>query len=163
MLDVIRQWLLGITCVALVLAIAESLTPEGAIRKVGRLTGGLVLLIAMIQPLLSLDEGALTRALTEYHFSMDSYSQDLEEENWNLMKDIIEERSSAYIQDKAESMGIDCQVLVEAVDEGDWPVPESVTVFGDLTEDQQARLTRAIETDFAIPTDRQYYESGGEP
>lgn len=161
MLDVIRQWLLGITCAALVLAIAESLTPEGAIRKVGRLTGGLVLLIAMIQPLLSLDEDALTRALTEYHFSMDSYSRDLEEENWNLMKDIIEERSSAYIQDKAESMGIDCQVLVEAVDEGDWPVPESVTVFGALTEDQQARLTRVIETDFAIPTDRQYYESGG--
>ena len=163
MLDVIRQWLLGITCAALVIAMAESLTPDGAIRKMGRLTGGLILLLAMIQPLLSLDEGALTRALTEYRFSLDSYSRDLEEENWSLMKDIIEERSGAYIQDKAESMGIDCQVLVESVDEGDWPVPESVTVFGTLTEDQQASLTRAIEADFAIPAERQYYESGGEP
>lgn len=161
MLDVIRQWLLGISCAALVIAMAESLTPSGTIRKIGRLTGGLVLLIAMLGPLLSLDEGALTQALTEYRISLDDYSQELEQEDQELMKGIIEERSGAYIQDKAESMGIDCQVAVEAGEEGDWPVPEYVTVFGALTAEEQAKLTREIETDFAIPSERQYYESGG--
>ena len=29
------------------------------------------------------------------------------------MKDIIEEQSGAYIQDKAAALGIDCQVTVE--------------------------------------------------
>ena len=162
MLDVIRQWLLGISCAALVLAMAESLTPSGTIRKIGRLTGGLVLLIAMLGPLLSLDEGALTQALTEYRLSLDDYSQELEQEDQELMKGIIEERSGAYIQDKAESMGIDCQVAVEAGEEDDWPVPEYVTVLSTLTAEEQAKLTREIETDFAIPSERQYYESGGE-
>lgn len=161
MLDVIRQWLIGITCAALVTALAESLTPPGTIRKIGRLTGGLVLLIAMLGPLLSLDEEALTRALTEYRFSLSAYSGDLEEENQELVKGIIEERSDAYIQDKAESMGIDCQVSVETEADSDWPVPTSVTVFGALTEEQQEQLTRLIETDFAIPAERQSYESGG--
>lgn len=162
MLDVIRQWLLGLTCAALVIAMAESLTPSGAVRKIGRLTGGLVLLVAMLRPLFSLDEGAMTRALTEYQLSLSSYSQELEQEDWNLMKGIIEERSGAYIQDKAEHMGIDCQVVVEAEEGGDWPVPQYVTVFGVLTQEQQAELSRTIEADFAIPAERQYYESGGE-
>lgn len=162
MLDVIRQWLMGVTCAALVIAMAESLTPSGTIRKIGRLTGGLVLLIAMLGPLLSLDEGTLTRALTEYRLSLDDYSQELAQEDQSLMRGIIEERSGAYIQDKAEDMGIDCQVAVEADEEGDWPVPEYVTVFGTLTAEEQTRLTREIEADFAIPAERQYYESGGD-
>ena len=161
MLDMIRQWLMGVTCAALVIAMAESLTPSGTIRKIGRLTGGLVLLIAMLGPLLSLDQETLTRALTEYRLSLDDYSQELAQEDRSLMKGIIEERSGAYIQDKAEEMGIDCQVAVETDEEGDWPVPEYVTVFGVLTAEEQSRLTREIEADFAIPAERQYYESGG--
>ena len=161
MLDIIRQWLLGITCVALVAALAESLTPPGAVRKVGRLTGGLVLLIAMLHPLMALDQDALTRALTEYRLELSTYSDELEEENRSLMKGIIEERSNAYIQDKAEEMGIQCQISVEVGEEVDWPVPESVTVFGSLSEEQQAELTQAIEVDFAIPAERQSYQSGG--
>ena len=161
MLDIIRQWLLGITCVALVAALAESLTPPGAVRKVGRVTGGLVLLIAMLHPLMALDQDALTRALTEYRLELSTYSDELEEENRSLMKGIIEERSNAYIQDKAEEMGIQCQISVEVGEEGDWPVPESVTVFGSLSEEQQAELTQAIEVDFAIPAERQSYQSGG--
>lgn len=162
MLDVIRQWLLGISCAALVIAMAESLTPSGTIRKIGRLTGGLVLLIAMLGPMLSLDEGALTQALAEYRLSLEDCGQELEQEDRALMKGIIEERSSAYIQDKAERMGLDCRIAVEAGEEGDWPVPEYVTVFGTLTAEEQAELTREIETDFAIPPERQSYESGGE-
>ena len=161
MLDIIRQWLLGITCAALVAALAESLTPPGAVRKVGRLTGGLVLLIAMLHPLMALDQDALTRALTEYRLELSTYSDELEEENRSLKKGIIEERSNAYIQDKAEEMGIQCQISVEVGEEGDWPVPESVTVFGSLSEEQQAELTQAIEVDFAIPAERQSYQSGG--
>ncbi len=162
MLELMRQWLLGLTCAALVIAIAESLTPAGTIRKIGRLTGGLVLLLAMLNPLLRVDGEALTRALTEYRLSLDGYGEELEAENRVLMKDIIEERSGAYIQDKAKEMGISCQVVVEAESEGDWPVPQWVTVSGALTEEEQALLSRTIEADFAIPAERQIYESGGE-
>lgn len=161
MLDVIRQWLVGITCAALIIAAAEGLTPKGAIRKIGRLTGGLVLLIAVLHPLLALDQDSLTQALADYRLELGDYGDELELENRQAMKAIIEERSGAYIQDKAERLGIDCQVSVEAGEEGEWPVPEAVTVFGALTEEEQAELTREIETDFAIPAERQHYEGGG--
>ena len=47
MLELIRQWLLGITAAAMLVALAEALCPDGNIRGILRLTGGLVLLAAL--------------------------------------------------------------------------------------------------------------------
>ncbi len=159
MLELIRQWLIGITCSAMIVALAEALAPPGAVRKAGQLTGGLVLLVAVLQPLVHLDPAALTRSLTEYKLDLSLYDTTLEEENGILMKSIIEEQSAAYIQDKAAQLGIPCQVRVEAEGE-EWPVPQTVTIAGTLTPDQRAALSRQIEADFAIPEERQCYESG---
>ena len=52
------------------------------------------------------------------------------------------------------------QVEVTAQGE-DYPIPQTVTIRGSLTAEQREALTRAIETDFAIPAQRQIYESGG--
>lgn len=163
MLELIRSWLVGITCAAMIVALAEGLMPPGAVRKVGKLTGGLVLLLAILQPVLKLDGTALTRALMEYRVDLSAYGDELEEENGELMKAIIAEQSAAYIVDKAASMGIGCSVDVTVNQEGDYPVPETVTVTGTLTGPQREQLTRQIEADFAIPAERQHYqsESGG--
>ena len=48
MLEAVGQWLTGITCAALIAALAERLTPPGPVRRVGRFTTGLVLLLAML-------------------------------------------------------------------------------------------------------------------
>ena len=66
------------------------------------------------------------------------------------------------VADKAAALGIDCQVTVEADGEEEWPIPQSVTVMGSLTAEQQEALERTIEEDFAIPAERQRYESGDE-
>ena len=79
MLELIRHWLVGITCAAMLVALAESLIPAGSIRRIGRLTGVLVLRAAILNPLLKLDTTALTRALTEYKLELSAYSADLEE------------------------------------------------------------------------------------
>ena len=46
MMGLVRQWLLGVTCTAMVLALAQALAPEGSVKKVCRLAGGLALLLA---------------------------------------------------------------------------------------------------------------------
>lgn len=117
---------------------------------------------AMLQPLLRLNTTALTQALTEYKLDLSAYSTDLEEENQELMKGIIEEQAGAYILDKATALGITCQVRVEAQEEEEWPIPHSVFISGVLTQEQQQALTQVIEREFAIPAARQYYESGAD-
>ena len=156
-MELIRSLLVGITCAAMIVALAEGLTPPGAVRKIGKLTGGLVLLLAVLNPLLKLDTTALTRSLTEYKLDLSTYSDELQKENEDLMKAIIAEQSAAYIVDKAAELGMECSVCVAVSGEGDYPVPDTVTVTGDLTAAQREKLTRQIEADFAIPAERQYY------
>lgn len=156
-MDLLRQWLIGITCAAMIVALAEGLMPPGAIRKIGKLTGGLVLLVVIVKPVAALDVTALSRSLTEYKLDLSAYSMDLEKENRELMKTIIEEQSAAYISDKAEALGIQCQVYVQASEEEDWPVPWTVTVIGSLDSEQRAALEAQIEASFAIPAQRQFY------
>lgn len=159
MLELIRQWLVGITCAAMVTALAEGLAPPGAVRKIGRFTGGLVLLIAVLKPIASVDGSALSQALTEYRLDLEGYRAQLEEVNNEAMKTIIEEQAAAYIVDKAAGLGLSCRVQMEAQEGGEWPVPWSVTVTGPLDKAQQEALTRQIEEDFAIPAERQFYET----
>lgn len=160
MIELIRSWLVGITCAAMVVALCESLAPSGAVRKVGRFTGGLVLLIAILQPVMKLDMQDLSGLLTEYRAAAGGYSAQLETENTKLMKDIIEEQTGAYILDKAAALGVEnCTVTVKATDSGgEYPIPEAVTVTGTLTEQQRNALSRQIEADLAIPAERQAWE-----
>ena len=162
MVEFLGKWLMGVTCAAMILALAEGLSPAGGPKRAARLAGGLLLLLAVVKPLISLDGSALTRAMTEYRLDAEYSAQALEEENKTLMMDIIEAQSAAYIQDKAAGLGITCLAAVEAEGGGDWPVPTAVTITGALTAEQREALTRAIEADFAIPAERQTYESGGE-
>ena len=164
MIDLIRSWLVGITCTAMIVALAESLSPVGAVRKVGRLTGGLVLMLSILQPVATLDMADLSGVLAQYRIEAAGYPADLEAANGKLMKAIIEEETGAYILDKAAALGIEgCEVAVAVADrEGASPIPEAVTVMGSLTEGQREALSRRIEADLAIPADRQTYLAHGE-
>ena len=44
-MEIIRTWLLSVTVSAMVIAAAEALMPAGAVKRVGKLTGGLILVL----------------------------------------------------------------------------------------------------------------------
>lgn len=162
-----KDWLLGVTACALLVALAEQLTPKGTVRKLGKLTGGLLLLVAVLQPVLKVDYGSLSAALSQYRDDLGGYEAQPTVETARLMKTIIEARSGAYIQDKAAGLGLTCRAEVECDwdSEGSYPYPARVTVWGELTEGERARLTALIEADLAIPAQAQRYEreDGGHP
>ncbi len=160
-----REWLLAVTAAAMLVALACAMIPEGAIRKIGRLTGGLLLLLVILHPLDNMDYAVLSRSLSQIRGDLRGYEGVPQTGNYTLMKSIIEARSAAYIIDKAAQMGIVCQAEVLCRAEGeDWyPCPVSVTVTGMLNDAQRERLSRMIEADLAIPAQAQSYQlEGGE-
>lgn len=161
-MEILKNWVIGVTCAALLIAAADCVTPGGTVKKLGRLTGGLVLLLAMISPLLGLDYEALAIAMTESRGDLSGYSQEESDKlSAELMKTIIAEESGAYILDKATNLGVQCAVTVDCdVSEGNIPYPAAVTVVGALSAEQRAALSRAIEADLAIPPEMQTFESG---
>lgn len=162
MMELVRQWLLGVACTAMVLALVDSLVPAGNTKKVCRLAGGLALLVAAVGPILRIDEEFLSYAIEEYQAMGQNYEKILEEKNALLYQTIIEDTAAAYIVDKAEEFGISCQAEVTfSYDEDGVPSPWEVTARGRWTEEQRVELSRLVEEELGVPIQRQYYEEIG--
>lgn len=159
MMEGIRQWLLGMVCAAMAAALAQSLAPEGGPKRICKLAGALVLLLATVNPLLRLDEGALSRLTQDYQSALGESAGALEEENDLLYETIIEERTAAYILDKAEELGISCQAEVEyRYDQEGVPYPYRARVTGTWTQEQRQALGQVLEGELGIPPERQIFE-----
>lgn len=162
MIALIRSWLIGMTCAAAIVAMAENLMPSGTVRKIGKLTGALVLMLAILRPVLQLDGESFSAILSAYQINIEETAMEMGVENARLMKGIIEERTAAYILDKAHSLGIEqCTIRVTARSgetERDYPVPDMVTVVGELSDEERKALSWRIEADLAIPAERQTYK-----
>ena len=155
MMDLLRTWLFGLTAVSAPLALAESLVTQEGIRRVLRLAGGVLMILVLLQPVVHMDLG-------ELHFSPDALRQEAEalEEEYAWQQEAaletgIEEELASYIWDKAQALGLSCQVRVTVETGADGiPVPRSVTVTGAYSED----LSEIIETDLGIPREQQNWQ-----
>ena len=158
-MELIRNWLIGVTAAALIAALADSLSPEGAVKRIGKLAGGLLMLAAILKPLAGADFGVLPGVLTDYQIQAEDYSSALENENKRLMKIIIEEQIAAYIQDKAAELGAVCtaEVTCAAGEDGAFS-PVSAVIYGMLTLEQETALRQIIADELAIPKETQRYE-----
>jgi len=158
-----RQWLIGITVAAMLNAAAKSLMPKGIVRQIGALTGGLVVLLAILQPVYRLDESRVEEVFFPYIGTTESYMLTAQTDTGSLMRDIIEEECGAYIQDKAKELGLECMVTVVCEEEGEgYPYPKQALVEGRLSQTEKELLSAMIAQDLGIEEQNQTYrtESG---
>ena len=90
MMEWLGNWLIGVTAAALLCALADSLMPEGAVRRVGRLALGLVMLAAVLRPLVQIEAVSPAELWSDYQAQTAQEQQRLEEERDQTMKTIIE-------------------------------------------------------------------------
>ena len=164
MMEWTKDWIMGITAVSVFLAAAKALLPKGSVKQVGEFACGLLLLLAVSAPLVKLDVGELSAALTELRLAEAGDTQLLEIENTKLIKEIIAEKTAAYISDKATELGMDCTVEVTYQYQSDGlAYPTAVCIKGGWNEAQREELTAFIETNLAVPRDAQTYEKEHDP
>ena len=158
-MELIRTWILSVTVSAIVIAVAEALMPPGAVKKVGKLTGGLILVLGILQPLVTMDYEDLYDMVTALPAGAIA-QEEAQANQYEAMKGIIEEELEAYIVDKGEALGADCTAQVTCTPgEGEVPVPTPATVTGDLTPAQQEAMSRYLEQELGIPPQGQIFDS----
>lgn len=158
MMGAVRGWLLAVIGASLICALADALMPQGAVRRVGKLVCGLVLLAAVLSPLTRLDIADGQRWLEDYLASLDNREAELTETVNSQMKVIIEQEYAAYIVDKAARLGLTCSVQVECgLSEEGLYLPARARVSGALTERERDQIVRLIGTDLGIPESEQLY------
>lgn len=154
MIGAVREWLTSIVVVTLLLSVAQSLIPEGSIRKIASFTGGLILLAALLQPVLRADIGGLRLDLGDYERSVAERQAELDSAGKEALAELIEARTAAYISDKADALGLSVEARVETeAGEDGVPVPVSVRLRGPRSE----ALAAYIEGELGIPRERQVW------
>ena len=152
MIGAVRVWLTSIVMVTLLLSVAQTLIPEGTIRKIAGFTGGLILLVALLRPVLGADLERLHLDLGDYERAIEERQEELASAGNAELKALIESQTAAYISDKANALGLEVTVRVEAEAGADGiPVPAAADIQGARSEE----LASYMELELGIPRERQ--------
>ena len=154
MIGAVREWLSAVVAVAMLLTVAQALTPEGTIRKIASFTGGLILLVTLLQPVLGADLSRLDLNLDTYGQAIQERQAELEEAGSVELTERIETQTAAYISDKADALGLTVTVRVET-QPGASGVP--VPWFAEMTGPRSEALAVYIEEELGIPRGRQIW------
>lgn len=161
MIETMRQWLISVTCAALIAALAESLMEKGGAGQIGKLVCAMVLVCVMLRPVLAVDGPNPSETLDAIYARIQEKETVLQEHRRTMLKTLIERDSAAYIVDKAAEFGIVCQVQMECVSgEGGIWVPYSVHITGQMEDDHREKLTGVIQNELGILPEHQVYAGG---
>lgn len=153
MAEALRGWIIGLVGAAMVTAVAMTVTPEGKVKKIVSLVCGLMTVVALLKPLVGFDYTNFSKYLTQYKNDADAFSSEIESENENLKRQIIEDKCQAYILDKGKTLGItDLAVTVTATrgEDGNW-YPTSAALTTNADTEARGKLEESIEEDLGLP------------
>lgn len=154
MMESLRTWLSSIVAVTLLIAMAESLVPEGTMRRVAGFTGGLVLLLALVRPVLAGGLPDLTLETEAWTAAIEAQQADLSRQGENALAALIAERTASYIWDKGTALGLEVKANVETrTGEAGLPVPERVELEGPYSKELADYITHELN----IPPERQVW------
>lgn len=154
MMESLRTWLSSIVAVTLLIAMAESLVPEGTMRRVAGFTGGLVLLLALVRPVLAGGLPDLTLETEKWTAAIEEEQASLSRQGEDALAALIAERTASYIWDKGAALGLEVKANVETrTGEAGLPVPQRVELEGPYSKELADYITHELN----IPPERQVW------
>ena len=154
MMESLRTWRSSIVAVTLLIAMAESLVPEGTMRGVAGFTGGLVLLLALVRPVLAGGLPDLTLETEKWTAAIEEEQASLSRQGEDALATLIAERTASYIWDKGAALGLEVKANVETrTGEAGLPVPERVELEGPYSKELADYITHELN----FPPERQVW------
>ena len=142
-----RAWLLGIVLTAFASGLARQLAPQGREQAMVRLAGGL------------LDWEGPAREAGAFQIRTEEQAAVYRKNQQQVLSAIIEDRTEAYILDKAKQLGLACRVEVTAaVGESGIPLPDRVVIGGPYSRE----LAVCVEEEVGIPAEKTIWLEGNE-
>ena len=151
--DLIRQ----LCALSILGGVALSLTPEGSGRRVMSFACSVVMLCCVLVGLKSMDWNTYSIELSRYREREKIFLEQSSEIRDELDRRVIESEFRAYVLEQAVRLGSpirDVSVRVDWSTEGLW-VPNNITVYGNLNEQEKGSLAQMFETELGIPGERQ--------
>ena len=150
----LKEWLLGVIAAALAVSLLGVLVPKGALRSIAHLTGGLVLLLVILRPVMGLDAAELRLRYGLWEETIEEQIAAGQADTQAQMAAIIEEETGAYISTKASELGCPCRVQVRTEARQGVPFPCGAA----LDIPYHEALSRWMAAELAIPREAQQWE-----
>ena len=142
--------MLGIVLTAFAGGLARQIAPQGKEQAMVRLVSGLLLMLAILRPLGEISWEHWELEAADGREQAEAYRKEGQE----AFSAVIAEKTEAYIWDKANQLGLDCQVKVTtAAGEGGIPLPDTATILGRYSE----ALAVCMEEEVGIPPEKQIW------
>lgn len=141
---------------ALFAGVLEAVTPNGGGRRIVGMCGGLLLLLVLLRPF----SGLLPEGAWDFE-GLGAENDGIVKDGQEIVKQIIAERTGAYIVNKSEQAGLAIRVNVVCTDDVLTPTPWAVTIRSERPEHAKSALSRMLEDELGIPLERQSYELSG--
>lgn len=152
-MSLLKTWLFGVIAAAMALSILYALVPKGALLTIAKCTGGLIMLLVVVRPLLALDPAALHIRYEEWDRLIGQQTEAYTTENQQKMEAIIQKETAAYISEKAAVLGLSCNPEVTCRQQDGVPFPTEVT----LDIPKNAVLSKIIAADLDIGEEAQHW------
>lgn len=140
----LRTWLLSVVASAVLVSAAVLLAGDGTMRRVVRFTGGVVLLIALLRPLLEIELSALSIDVPAWRAAAAELEITLSTQQNAALSSRIAEQTAAYIEDKADELGISVRAEVTTEETEGVPLPASVRLYGGKNEALSAYIAHEL-------------------
>ena len=146
-------WLFGIVAASMALSLTYAMVPKGAILSVAKCAGGLILILVMLRPLLSLRAEEFSISYEKWEGDLAARTEDLAEENLREIEELIEGEVGAYISEKGLQLGLTVQPEVYCEVRDGVPFPVEVH----LNIPYHVALSRCISEELDIGSERQVW------
>ncbi len=153
----IRAYLLSVTAAALLCVLIRSLTEHaGSGAGLIRLLSGVFLCFTVISPVAQIRLDTWLELPESFYEQGIAAAAEGEDYSRDALRQHIKQRTEAYIQDIANTLGAEVKVEV-TVSMDDPPVPGSVQLSGQVSVNAKQQLTRRIEEELSISKENQLW------
>lgn len=151
----IGRYLLAVCAACILTALLQAAAPGAAAGRSLKLAGGLLILLVVIGPVAGVRAESLSALVREAERLLPEVRETGTDDSEGRISELITQRCTAYIWDKAAELGMTVEAEVRLTDQGGWPCPSGVVLRGQWTAAQQQALSAVLENDLGIPREEQ--------
>lgn len=153
----IGPYLLRIVAAAIICGIATTIVgTKGPLATTVKLVCGIFISITLVSPLISIKISDMTDYIDDLKIDASDVITQAEEGTRSQIAERIKQQAQSYILDKAETYGAHLTVEV-SVEASGLPVPNGVTIRGDVSPYARSQLQQLIVDNFGISPEAQQW------
>ena len=150
-MEKIQVFFISVCAASMLVAWANTMTEHTKFKRIVSFSGGLLLLLVVLSPIVRLKQHELKRIASSVIYEVSDTTGEFITEDRSRVDQIIMAECREYILDKAEMLGMRVDAVVHLDHSEVVSVPAGVRISGSYSPEQKEALSLILENELDIP------------